>query len=147
MSIGERLKKLRGQLSQEEFGNLVGASKAAVGAYERNAQIPGSAFIISTCDRFSIEHKWLLTGQGPMYAANVGIPEEGRGQERVCPRCARLEAKLDEAEKERRELNAENRILWKEVSELRTENAILKERQLKLGTLKPSAKGSISSVA
>lgn len=55
MTIGERLKLVRGSVSQDEFSKRLGVSKAAVGAYERNAQMPGSTFIIAVCDRYNIE--------------------------------------------------------------------------------------------
>lgn len=46
-----------------------------------------------------------------------------------CARCAKLEAKLDILEEERRELAAENRKLWKENGELKERCARLEPRQ------------------
>lgn len=44
----------------------------------------------------------------------------------ACPRCAKLEIKLEQVEEERRELAAENRMLYKEKEELLRENGELK---------------------
>ncbi|WP_239446732.1 hypothetical protein [Mailhella massiliensis] len=46
-----------------------------------------------------------------------------------CPRCSRLESRLDRLEDERRELSLENRRLWKENAELRERCARYEERE------------------
>lgn len=66
MTVGSRIKKVRGAMSQEDFADAVGVSKAAIGGYERDKQAPGSAVIVSICERFGIEPSWLLMGKGPM---------------------------------------------------------------------------------
>lgn len=66
MTIGERIRKLRGALSQEEFARRINASKTAVGAYERDSSKPGADAILSICAQFDVEPKWLLAGEGPM---------------------------------------------------------------------------------
>ena len=49
----------------------------------------------------------------------------------ACPRCAELEEELKSERKERRELAAENRQLWKENSECRERLARYEERAIK----------------
>lgn len=66
MNIGERIKTARGSLSQGEFAEAIGVSKAAIGGYERGQQTPGATVIASICERFDVEPRWLLLGQGPM---------------------------------------------------------------------------------
>lgn len=66
MTIGERIRKLRGKLSQEDFARSIGASKTAVGAYEKDSSKPGADVIMSICAQFSVDPKWLLFGDGPM---------------------------------------------------------------------------------
>lgn len=50
----------------------------------------------------------------------------------TCPRCAKLEAKLEISEEERRELSAENRRLYQEKSILERENGDLREKVARL---------------
>lgn len=137
MTIGERLKLIRGALSQDDFSKQLGVSKAAVGAYERDAQIPGSTFIISVCGHFHISHRWLLTGEGPMkdeeHAPDVPSqkpPHEPRTTPCTeCARCQRLEAKLDKLEHQRDELVAVNQQLLIQCGDLKARCAALEERQ------------------
>ncbi|WP_461664664.1 XRE family transcriptional regulator [Humidesulfovibrio sp.] len=68
MSIGSRIKLVRGTMSQDDFADAVGVSKAAIGGYERDKQMPGSAVIVSICEKFDIEPGWLLMGKDPMRA-------------------------------------------------------------------------------
>lgn len=53
-------------MSQDDFADAVGVSKAAIGGYERDKQIPGSAVIVSICEHFQIDPGWLLMGKGSM---------------------------------------------------------------------------------
>lgn len=46
-----------------------------------------------------------------------------------CPRCVRLEERMEKMEEERRELSMENRRLWKENSVLRERCARFEERE------------------
>lgn len=135
MGLGERLKTLRGAASQEDLSKHLDVSKAAIGAYERNTQMPGSAFIISACEHFNVEHRWLLTGKGPMRtgeppqpAANAPEPPANKPETVNCARCAKLEAKVEKVEGQRDELAAENRQLMREIADLRVEAAVQKEQ-------------------
>ena len=49
----------------------------------------------------------------------------------ACPRCAKLEAKLEKVEAQRDELAQENRQLWKENGEYRERLARYEERAIK----------------
>ena len=76
-----------------------------MGAYERNAQMPGSTFIIAICECYNIEPRWLLTGVGPMrpgaeaaHAASDTLPSPAALPgvvEAGCARCLKLEEKLN----------------------------------------------------
>lgn len=142
MTIGERLKLVRGGASQDEFSKRLGVSKAAVGAYERNVQVPGSTFIIAVCERYNIEHRWLLTGEGamrpgaeaahaasdtlPSTAALPGVVEAG------CARCLKLEEKLNRTELQRDDAVEQLRRIWDENCQLWRQNADLRERLARL---------------
>lgn len=155
MTIGERLKLVRGSVSQDEFSKRLGVSKAAVGAYERGAQMPGSTFIIAVCERYNVEHRWLLTGAGPMrpcaeaaHAAPDALPSaavlSGAGAA-GCARCLRLEEKLnltehqrDDAVEQLRRTWDENRQLWRQNADLRERLARLEERFIGKGPVELS---------
>ena len=152
MTIGERLKLVRGSVSQDEFSKRLGVSKAAVGAYERNAQMPGSTFIIAICVCYNIEPRWLLTGVGPLrpgaeaaHAASDTLPSPAALPgvvEAGCARCLKLEEKLNRTELQRddaveqlRQIWDENRRLWRQNADLRERLARLEERFIGKGSV------------
>lgn len=69
MSIGERIKELRSEksLSQQKFAAQISISKSAIASYEREIQTPSANVIMSICDEFKVEPRWLLSGVGPKY--------------------------------------------------------------------------------
>lgn len=142
MTIGERLKLVRGSVSQDEFSKRLGVSKAAVGAYERNAQMPGSTFSIAVCDRYNIEPRWLLTGVGPMRSGAEAAPGVSGALpssaalsgavEAGCARCLKLEEKLNRTEHQRDDAVEQLRRTWDENRQLWRQNADLRERLARL---------------
>lgn len=79
MSVGSRIKLVRGAMSQEDFADALGVSKAAIGGYERDKQSPGSAVIVSICEKFGVEPRWLLMGDGPMRPSGCEISSSDPG--------------------------------------------------------------------
>ena len=67
MTMGKRIREVRGELSQEKFSKIVGISKGAVGSYENDKQTPSATVIMSICDNFNIEPRWLLKGEGEKF--------------------------------------------------------------------------------
>lgn len=59
-------------------------------------------------------------------------PARETAHQATCPRCAKLEAKLEISEEERRELSAENRRLYQENSKLEKEKGELREKVARL---------------
>ena len=66
MSIGDRLKALRGDSSQGDFSQRIGFHKNTVGKYERGERTPDVDFLRTVCERLSVSPDWLLWGQGPI---------------------------------------------------------------------------------
>ena len=75
-TLGARIRFVRGTMSQDEFSQKIGTSKAAVGTYERNTAIPGSTILLAIYKTFGIDPLWLLTGEGTMRV-------EERSEERI----------------------------------------------------------------
>jgi SOS-response transcriptional repressor LexA len=86
MTIGKRIRQVRGALSQGEFADALGVSKSAVGSYERDAQAPGSTVIVAICERFGIDPAWLLFG--------FGVPKNDSGDAREITRLPLMRARL-----------------------------------------------------
>ena len=56
----ERLKELRGSLSQSEFANKIGAKQTTYSSWERGIKEPGIFAIISISNTFGVSADWLL---------------------------------------------------------------------------------------
>ena len=134
-TLGDRIKKLRGSLTQRQFAEKIGIPATTLGNYEKNKCELNFATIDLFTRTFGINTDWLIFGRGPMHPSDTLLDHQEvvtRPQTMVsetCARCAKLEAKLEKMEEERRELAAENRKLWKENGELREKCARLEERQ------------------
>lgn len=63
-TLGERIKQIRGKLSQAEFAEKTGINKSTLGRYERNVNKPDTASINAICKIFKVNSSWLLTGEG-----------------------------------------------------------------------------------
>jgi transcriptional regulator with XRE-family HTH domain len=86
--LGERIRAVRGDLSQQEFGDRLSTSAQTIGRYERDERSPDAAFLRALMDRFGIDPRWLVTGEGervlgaPLPAAlpsslHAGVPVIG----------------------------------------------------------------------
>jgi transcriptional regulator with XRE-family HTH domain len=69
LDIADRIKTIRGKLSQEEFAQRVGVHKSSLGRYERGTSVPDLDFLSSVCSEFGVNPQWLLQGIGPVYDA------------------------------------------------------------------------------
>lgn len=69
--IGERMKQVRGKMSQEELGKQIGFAKNTISNYELEKSSPNLGFLRLFCDFFNVSLHWLQTGQGPMYKSEA----------------------------------------------------------------------------
>jgi len=67
MTIGERIKDLKGTLSQKDFAEKIGAGSSAVCAWENDESLPGSKYLEAIHQVFGVDINWLLTGVGEVY--------------------------------------------------------------------------------
>lgn len=65
MSIGERIKELRGNMSRDEFASLIGSNRNTIQRYETYERIPKADFIEIICEKFQVRADWLVLGIGP----------------------------------------------------------------------------------
>jgi len=76
MTIGDRLRMLRGNLSQREAANRVGMKQQMWRVYESNASAPGAKLIMKICETFGCKSDWLLgltTENGRIVATNSAV--------------------------------------------------------------------------
>lgn len=76
MTIGQRMKLLRGKLSQREAANRIGMKQPLWRVYESDKSKPGAEQIVRICEAFGCEADWLLgldKEQGRVVATNSAI--------------------------------------------------------------------------
>ena len=62
LTVGERLKQARGDLSQEAFAQLLGVSRLTLVRYERDERAPDMEFMLQLHSKLQIPPMWLMTG-------------------------------------------------------------------------------------
>ena len=82
--LGERIRHVRGRMSQEAFAGLLGISKGALGGYERGENCPNADVILTICNKCKINVSWLMSGAGAMHAPD-NIDEDERPENRPAP--------------------------------------------------------------
>lgn len=65
-TLAERLRLVRGSLTQEQFAARVGVHKQTIWRYEKTGRDISSDLLAGVCLAFEIEPMWLLLGLGPM---------------------------------------------------------------------------------
>lgn len=127
-TLGNRIKYIRGKESQESFAAKIGVSKGSLGGYERDENSPSADAILKICSTANISAEWLLTGQGQIWVDRQTIPltalkltGEPPAQKAIasCAKCLELYERLLQA-------SERERILLKEIAELKSENILLK---------------------
>ena len=133
-TLGDRIKILRGSLTQRQFAEKIGIPATTLGNYEKNKSELNFATIDLFTKTFGINTDWLIFGRGPMHSSDTPISHQETITQpeatifEPCVRCAKLESKLEKVEEQRDSLMEENRKLWKENGELREKCARLEER-------------------
>lgn len=101
MTIGARILEIRqaASLPQKEFAEQLGVSKSAVASYEKDQQMPGAAVLMSVCEHFNVEPRWLLLGEGQTYSDKT-IEKMGANLNRHNENVEATEARVKEMEQE-----------------------------------------------
>jgi transcriptional regulator with XRE-family HTH domain len=79
MSVASRTKELRKALglTQQEFADRLGITRAAVSKYDIDATDPSDAVISLICREFNVREAWLRTGEGEMLEIKPRAEELG----------------------------------------------------------------------
>lgn len=130
-TLGERLKQLRNKQSGEQFAALLGIHLQSLYRYERGERSPDAELIQTVSKVTGVSLEWLICGTGTMFPEKKPSSPLPAAELRNGLYCAQCEFKkeLDQERAERRELNTENRRLWKENCDLKEKCARLEERQ------------------
>ena len=130
-----------------ELAKKLGITQPSVASAKKRLQIP-TGWIEKTSILAKVSTDWLFFGRGPMRsddptgqqppATRPAVPPASESAlQAACPRCARLEAKLEKLESklesveaQRDELAQENRQLWKENGEYRERLPVMKSAPL-----------------
>jgi len=75
MSIGERLRQIRGDKTLEEFAREFGTSNPSIYRYEQG-RTPSTDFLLSLLKK-GVNIKWVLTGEGPTYEPQLKLYPKG----------------------------------------------------------------------
>jgi len=76
MTIGQRMRILRGDLSQREAANRIGMKQPLWRVYEADRSKPGAELIVKICETFGCEADWLLgleKERGRIVATNSAV--------------------------------------------------------------------------
>ena len=70
--INAQISELRAALkvTQEEMGNRLGVTRAAISRIEKGDRNLTEQMILSICREFNVNEHWLRTGEGDMFAPN-----------------------------------------------------------------------------
>lgn len=138
ISASQRLRILRGNISQTEFARKLNIHKNTLGRYERGISEPDLGFARDACTIFGVEPRWLLFGEGPMLCSGSAAAGQTAGALGDEPGTLRREAggppRDDEGLRrealdllqENKELRRENRELNRLVRRLLEENGDLR---------------------
>ena len=63
--IGQRIRELRGDMNQRDFGSQFSGHTNTIGRYESEESSPKADFLLALCRHYNISPTWLLLGQGP----------------------------------------------------------------------------------
>ena len=76
MSFGERIRYIRGNLNQEEFGLLFHVHRNTVGLWEKNQNMPQAEIITSMNQILNVNLNWLFTGEGEPFLIDYHQPDD-----------------------------------------------------------------------
>lgn len=93
MTIGQRIREIRGKKSREEFAREFGIHPQSLYRYESGNRAIDTDLMRAICEKYSISSEWIMTGEG----AREASPHESANREmEYKARIAELEALVRE---------------------------------------------------
>jgi len=77
-TLGDRLRQVRGDLSQVAFAERLGVDKNSVGRYERDERQPDADYLRRIHLEFVVSVDWLLTGEGDMHPTEGTLAQQSQ---------------------------------------------------------------------
>jgi len=71
MSIGERMKQLRGNESRKSLADKLGVDQTTIVNYESGKRLPNSEFISKFCRLYNVSTDWLIYGDASLLSVNT----------------------------------------------------------------------------
>lgn len=138
-SILMRIASVTKSIKPKDLARILEISPAAVSKALTQHRIP-KTWYNTLVTKYNLTHSWLMYGDGTNEEVETGSEalavKAFEEYPVACPRCARLEEKLDRVESQRDDLFDEMRQLWKEnsslkdqIGKLNAELALLKNDQ------------------
>jgi len=66
-TIGDRIKFIRGSISQVTFAEEIGAARSTLQNWEANGGFPTGEYFLKIHKKFNVNINWLLAGEGKPY--------------------------------------------------------------------------------
>ena len=79
MSIGDRIKRLRGKIPRKNFSMRLGVDQTTIVNYETGKRQPTLEFVAKLCDLYSVRSDWLIWGRPPMTVSPLELEEQYPG--------------------------------------------------------------------
>ncbi len=76
VDIGSRIKKLRGEQTQQEFADLLMIGRTTLIRYESNERAPDAELLLKLYFLYKVQPLWLLTGWGDDVAGTKLTPRQ-----------------------------------------------------------------------
>ena len=92
--LAERLKYVRGGMTQKDFSKKINVSPSSYSLYEQGQRVPDADILNRICDLFNIEPGWLLAGRGEVHGKGEKYFSDSPGK---CPTVGHLK-KVDHSQ-------------------------------------------------
>lgn len=63
MTVGDRIREIRGYMSQRDFAQKLGISQSSISGYEKNTRSPDYDIIRKICSEFNVSADWIILGK------------------------------------------------------------------------------------
>lgn len=145
MTIGKRIKEIRGKETREEFSAQVGIHPQTLYRYETGDRAVDSNLIATLCQKYNILSNWLIFGEGPMRPdEDAPAPQTPSSTPQNTGRIAALEARVALLEEV---LRSRDEMLKAKEDALRAKDETLKAKDEALAAYKQIADTIAASVA